>query len=49
MYPRDRRVGSWNELQDELSAEAWNPKPGRYRSRFALRGPLAAAYTLAAP
>jgi len=43
-FSRDRRVSSWNELQEELFAEAWNPELGRYRSRFAFRGLSDAGY-----
>ncbi len=32
------RIGSWNELQDALFQDSWNPEIERYRSRFAFRG-----------
>ncbi len=32
------RVRSWNELQDALFQDSWNPEIERYRSRFAFRG-----------
>ena len=41
------RVSSWNELQDALFADAWNPELGRFRSRCAYRGLSDAAYPLA--
>jgi hypothetical protein len=41
------RVNSWNELQDELFSESWNPQLGRFRSRFAYRGLSDADYPLA--
>jgi hypothetical protein len=41
------RVSSWNELQDQLFAESWNPELGRFRSRFAFRGLSDACYPLA--
>lgn len=31
-------VRSWNELQDELFRDSWNPEIQRYRSKFAFRG-----------
>ncbi len=31
-------VKSWNELQEKLFEDSWNPKLGRYRSKFAFRG-----------
>jgi hypothetical protein len=34
----DIRVSSWNELQDRLFEDAWNPDILRYRSRYAFRG-----------
>ena len=34
----ERRVESWDELQEALFAEAWIPEIGRYRSRYAFRG-----------
>ncbi|PLX95360.1 MAG: FRG domain-containing protein [Desulfuromonas sp.] len=46
-HGRDHRVESWNQLQDELFAEAWNPDLGRFRSRFAFRGLSDARYQLA--
>lgn len=32
------RVSCWNELQDELFVDSWNPDLGRFRSRYAFRG-----------
>ncbi len=32
------RINSWNELQDALFQDSWNPEIERYRSRFAFRG-----------
>jgi hypothetical protein len=32
------RIESWNELQDELYADAWQPELNRFRSPFAFRG-----------
>jgi hypothetical protein len=32
------QVQSWNELQEQLFEEAWNPELGRFRSRYAFRG-----------
>ncbi|MGA7874723.1 MAG: FRG domain-containing protein [Desulfoferrobacter sp.] len=34
----ETRVSSWNELQDELFQDSWNPDLGRFRSRYAFRG-----------
>ncbi|MDP8203448.1 MAG: FRG domain-containing protein [Candidatus Tenebribacter mawsonii] len=31
-------VKSWNDLQEKLFENSWNPKIGRYRSKFAFRG-----------
>jgi hypothetical protein len=31
-------ISSWNELQDALFEDAWNPEIERYRSRNAFRG-----------
>ncbi len=41
------RVSGWNELQDALFADAWNPELGRFRSKCAYRGLSDAAYPLA--
>lgn len=41
------RIHSWNELQDQLFSDSWNPELGRFRSRLAFRGLSAAAYPLA--
>ncbi|BCR06819.1 hypothetical protein DESUT3_38880 [Desulfuromonas versatilis] len=41
------RIGSWNELQDQLFADSWNPDLGRFRSRLAFRGLSDAGYPLA--
>ena len=35
---KEVRVESWNELQDELFADSWDPDLGRIRSRCAFRG-----------
>ena len=32
------RINSWNELQEALFEDAWNPEIERYRSRNAFRG-----------
>ncbi|RME66810.1 MAG: FRG domain-containing protein [Verrucomicrobia bacterium] len=40
------RVTNWNELQDALFADAWDPAIGRYRSRCAYRGLSAIDYRL---
>ena len=32
------RIKSWNDLQEKLFENSWNPKIGRYRSKFAFRG-----------
>lgn len=40
------RIKSWNELQDQLFEEAWNPDLGRFRSRYAFRGLSDAEYRL---
>ena len=40
------RVTSWNELQESLFEESWNPEIGRFRSRFAFRGFSDGRYTL---
>ena len=47
MFQQDHRVSTWNELQDQLFAESWNPELGRFRSRFAFRGLSDAGYSLA--
>lgn len=41
------RVATWNELQDALFADAWNPEIGRFRSKCAYRGLSDAGYPLA--
>ncbi len=41
------RVSSWNELQEELFADSWNAKIGRFRSHHAFRGLSDARYPLA--
>lgn len=43
---KEVRVGSWNELQDELFADSWDPDLGRFRSRYAFRGLSDAEYRL---
>lgn len=40
------RIESWNELQDQLFEESWNPELGRFRSRYAFRGLSDAGYRL---
>lgn len=40
-------VESWNHLQEELFADSWNAKIGRYRSHHAFRGLSDADYPLA--
>ena len=40
------QVTSWNDLQDTLFEESWNPELGRFRSRFAFRGQSDARYPL---
>jgi len=40
------RVQSWNELQDQLFDDAWNPELGRFRSRYAFRGLSDSGYKL---
>src|SRR4029078_13634907 len=42
----DHRVSSWNELNDRLFANAWQPALGRFRSHFAFRGMTDAAADL---
>jgi len=42
----DVRVSSWNELQEELFSDAWNPNLGRIRSRNAFRGLSDCSYPL---
>ncbi len=42
----DIRVTSWNELQDRLFEDAWNPDILRYRSRYAFRGLSDSRYRL---
>ncbi|MBN1326704.1 MAG: FRG domain-containing protein [Candidatus Cloacimonetes bacterium] len=32
------RTNGWNDLQDKLFEDSWNPDLGRFRSRFAFRG-----------
>jgi len=39
-------IKSWNELQEKLFENSWNPKIGRYRSKFAFRGLSDAEYKL---
>lgn len=40
------RVTSYNDLQEKLFEDSWNPKLGRFRSRFAFRGLSNADYKL---
>lgn len=40
------KVKSWNELQELLFEDSWNPELGRFRSRYAFRGLSDSAYTL---
>jgi hypothetical protein len=42
----DIRVGSWNELQERLYADAWQPTLQRFRSSLAFRGVQDAAVDL---
>ena len=39
-------VDTWNDLQNELFQDAWNPDLGRFRSRYAYRGLSDAQYRL---
>ncbi len=32
------RIKSWNDLQEKLFENSWNPRIGRYRSKYAFRG-----------
>ena len=41
------RVKNWNDLQEKLFEDSWNPKLGRFRSRYAFRGLSDANYDLA--
>lgn len=43
----EMRVNSWNELQEQLYEDSWNPDLGRFRSRYAFRGLSDAGYPLA--
>jgi hypothetical protein len=43
---REVRVSCWNELQDQLFEDSWNPELGRFRSRYAFRGLSDARYRL---
>lgn len=40
------RIHSWNELQEALFQDAWNPEIERFRSRYAFRGLSDADYPL---
>src|SRR5689334_19429244 len=40
------RVTSWNDLNEQLYAEAWQPSLGRYRSPMVFRGLPVAGYPL---
>ena len=42
----ERKVRTWNELNDVLFEGTWNPKIGRYRSTFAYRGVSSSSYRL---
>jgi hypothetical protein len=35
---KELRVNTWNQLQDRLFEDSWNPELGRFRSRYAFRG-----------
>ena len=39
-------IQSWSHLQDELFADSWNAKIGRFRSHHAFRGLSDARYPL---
>lgn len=39
-------IHSWNELQERMFQDSWNPELGRFRSRYAFRGLSGAAYQL---
>jgi hypothetical protein len=43
---REVRACSWNELQDQLFEDSWNPELERFRSRYAFRGLSDARYPL---
>jgi len=40
------RIKSWNDLQEKLFENSWNPRIGRYRSKYAFRGLSDAEYKL---
>ncbi len=40
------RVSCWNQLQDQLFDDSWNPELGRFRSRYAFRGLSNSGYRL---
>ena len=42
----DVRVGGWTELQEQLYADSWQPRLGRFRSTFAYRGESDAGHDL---
>lgn len=44
--PNEIRVTGWNDLQDRLFEDSWNPDLGRFRSRYAFRGLSDARYSL---
>ena len=43
---KEIRVNSWNDLQDRLFEDSWNPELGRFRSRYAFRGMSNCQYRL---
>jgi hypothetical protein len=44
--PVEIRIKDWNELQEQLFAEAWRPEIQRFRSPYVFRGVNEAAYGL---
>ncbi len=44
--PREVRVRSWADLQDQMFEGSWQPSIGRYRSTFAFRGMADAGWSL---
>ncbi|MGE4586171.1 MAG: FRG domain-containing protein [Mangrovibacterium sp.] len=45
-YQNDHRIGSWEELCEEVYHNSWKPDMGRYRSDYAFRGLSDASYRL---